>query len=277
MTDGRHFEFAAVPLPDGNCLFTMIDVTNSTRIEAALRERATGLEEADRVKTDFVANMSYELRTPLTSIGGFAEMLSAGYAGALAPAAADYVGAILESVARLSKLIDDVLDLTQGDTSGVVLERERIDLGGLCRSVGESQLGRVADKKQTLEIVIDPVRRHRPRRCPPPARIGRASCMRNAVAYTDEGGQIMLRATGDDDARDDHRARQWPRHHARGPGDGVRPLPPRDRQRRTATPRSASACRSPASSSRRMAARSNWSRTVGEGTAVTLTIPRAPA
>ena len=77
LTDGRHFDFAAVPLPDGNALFTMVDVTDSSRIEAALRERATALEEADRVKTDFVANMSYELRTPLTSIGGFGEMLAA--------------------------------------------------------------------------------------------------------------------------------------------------------------------------------------------------------
>src|SRR5206468_10412822 len=93
MTDGRHFQFAAVPLPDGNALFTMVDVTDSTRIEAALRERAKALEEADRVKTDFVANMSYELRTPLTSIGGFSEMLAAGYAGKLAPKASDYVGA----------------------------------------------------------------------------------------------------------------------------------------------------------------------------------------
>ena len=198
MTDGRHFEFAAVPLPDGNCLFTMIDVTDSTRIEAALRERAAGLEEADRVKTDFVANMSYELRTPLTSIGGFAEMLSAGYAGELAPAAADYVGAILESVARLSKLIDDVLDLTRGDTSGVVLDRERIDLGGLCRAVGESQLGRIAGKKQSLEIVIDrsagivlgDARR---------LRESVEHVMRNAVTYTDEGGQLILRASGDAD------------------------------------------------------------------------------
>ena len=138
LTDGRHFEFAAVPLPDGNALFTMVDVTDSTRIQEALRERATALEQADRIKTDFVANVSYELRTPLTSIGGFAEMLAGGYAGKLAPAAADYVDAILEAVARLSKLIDDVLALTQGEASVTPMERERIDLAGLCRMAIEA-------------------------------------------------------------------------------------------------------------------------------------------
>src|SRR5436853_630154 len=108
MTDGRHFAYAAVPLPDGNALFTMVDVTDSTRIESALRERAAALEAADRVKTDFVANMSYELRTPLTSIGGFAEMLGAGYGGKLSPKAADYVDSMLEAVGRLSQLSNHV-------------------------------------------------------------------------------------------------------------------------------------------------------------------------
>ena len=197
MSDGRHFEFAAVPLPDGNCLFTMIDVTDSTRIEAALRERATALEEASRVKTDFVANMSYELRTPLTSIGGFAEMLAGGCAGKLAPAASDYVDAIEEAVARLSKLINDVLDLTQGDTRAIVLERERIDIGGLCRSVGEALGSRAASKKQQFDSVIEASagtvvgdsRR---------LRESVEHVLRNAIAYTDDGGKITLRATGDD-------------------------------------------------------------------------------
>ena len=124
LTDGRHFEFAAVPLPDGNALFTMVDVTDSTRIEAALRERATALEEADRVKTDFVANMSYELRTPLTSIGGFARDAGRRLCGRDCRAEArDYVGAILESVERLSKLVDDVLDLTTRATRAASLSR----------------------------------------------------------------------------------------------------------------------------------------------------------
>src|SRR5439155_418780 len=129
MTDGRQFQFAAVPLPDGNALFTMVDVTDSSRIESALRERAAALEEADRVKTDFVANVSYELRTPLTSIGGFAELLGGGYAGDLTEKGQDYVSAILESVERLSKLINDVLDLTTGDAAAVPLEKERAALG----------------------------------------------------------------------------------------------------------------------------------------------------
>ena len=58
LADGRHYEFAAVPLPDGNGLFTMLDITDSRRIEQALRDRAGALEEADKVKTAFVANMS---------------------------------------------------------------------------------------------------------------------------------------------------------------------------------------------------------------------------
>ena len=197
MTDGRHFEFAAVPLPDGNALFTMVDVTDSTRIEAALRERATGLEEADKVKTDFVAGMSYELRTPLTSIGGFAEMLAQGYAGKLPAAASDYVDAILESVERLAKLIDDVLDLTQGDRRGIVLDRERIDMAGLCRTVAESIEPRAAERKQSFKLAIDPsagVVIGDSRRL----RESLEHVLRNAVAYTQDKGKIGLSASGDD-------------------------------------------------------------------------------
>jgi len=196
MTDGRHFQFAAVPLPDGNALFTMVDVTDSTRIEAALRERATALEEADRVKTDFVANMSYELRTPLTSIGGFAELLGGGYAGDLSTKARDYVSAIVESVERLSKLINDVLDLTTGDTRGVVLEKERVDVAGLCRAASEAVKPRAAEKAQTLDLAISPSAGH----VFGDARRLRESIehvLQNAIAYTDRKGRITLSADGD--------------------------------------------------------------------------------
>ncbi|HSG33529.1 MAG TPA: PAS-domain containing protein, partial [Sphingomonadaceae bacterium] len=64
--NGRILEFAGVPLPDGNGLLTVLDITDSQKAEDALRERNVALEEADAVKTRFLANMSYEFRTPLT-------------------------------------------------------------------------------------------------------------------------------------------------------------------------------------------------------------------
>jgi len=197
LTDGRHFEFAAVPLPDGNALFTMVDVTDSTRIQDALRERATALEQADRIKTDFVANVSYELRTPLTSIGGFAEMLAGGYAGELAPAATDYVDAILEAVARLSKLIDDVLALTQGDKSGTPMERERIDIAGLCRMAVDAVQASAEAKEQKLEVTFEPATGF----AFGDVRLLRESIehvLDNAIAYTDRKGRIRLEASGDE-------------------------------------------------------------------------------
>jgi signal transduction histidine kinase len=197
MTDGRQFQFAAVPLPDGNALLTMVDVTDSSRIESALRERAAALEEADRVKTNFVANMSYELRTPLTSIGGFAELLGGGYAGELAPKAKDYVSAILESVERLSKLINDVLDLTTGDGGAVTLEKERVDIGGLCRAAFDTAKQRASEKAQKLDLEISPTAGH----VFGDARRLRESVehvLQNAIAYTDRKGQIRVAADGDD-------------------------------------------------------------------------------
>jgi signal transduction histidine kinase len=193
--DGREFEFAAVPLPDGNALFTMLDVTASRTVEAALRERTAALEEADRLKTAFVSNMSYELRTPLTSIAGFAEMLDGGYGGELPGAAVEYVGAILQSVARLGTLIDNVLDLTQSDSGSLVLADEEVDLAALCREAAaalepaleakgidfsldlEKGLGAVTGDRQRLRQSLDNV-------------------LRNAVAYTADGGRILLHGIG---------------------------------------------------------------------------------
>lgn len=192
--DGRHFEFAGVPLPDGNALFTMLDISDSRRIETALRDRNDALEAADRVKTAFVANMSYELRTPLTSIQGFAEMLGEGYAGKLSKQADGYVDAILESVARLSALVDDVLALTETDQDK--LERATVDLESVALTAAEAvaplakrksidfaievapSTGTVKGDAKTLRQMVEHMLRH-------------------AVGGTGEGGRVLLHTDGD--------------------------------------------------------------------------------
>ncbi|SFR96320.1 sensor histidine kinase [Sphingomonas jatrophae] len=197
LADGRHFEFAAVPLPDGNALFTMLDITAGRQIEEALRGRTEALEQADRLKTAFVANMSYELRVPLTSIGGFAEMLAGGYAGDLSETAGDYVQAILLSVTRLSGLIDDVLDLTQSDAGTLALAEEAVDLAAVARAAADEAAARA--KERRLDFVVDVdgsvgVSRGDERRL----KQAIDHLLRNAVGYTQPGGRVLFRARGDE-------------------------------------------------------------------------------
>lgn len=154
--DGRSFDFAAIPLPDGNALFTMLDVTDSRRIEQVLRDQNEALAEADKVKTAFLTNMSYDLRTPLTSIGGFAEMMEAGYAGVLPQTAQDYVAAILDATAKLSGMIDTVLDLTQGEAGTLPLERAPVDLAALVEACRARWSGAAAEKQIEIGIDIKP-------------------------------------------------------------------------------------------------------------------------
>src|SRR3546814_17691559 len=112
----------------------MLDITDSRRIESALRERNEAREAADRLKSAFVANMSYELRTPLTSILGFAEMLMAGYAGELHGQQGDYIASILDAAGRLQGLIDNILDLAISDAGALKLDIETIDIQALADS-----------------------------------------------------------------------------------------------------------------------------------------------
>ena len=191
MADGRTLEFAGVPLPDGNGLLTVLDITDSQRAEQALRERATALAEADAVKTRFLANMSYEFRTPLTSIGGFAELLAAGLGGELSEAGRDYVAGILTSSARLTEQIESVLDLTQSEAGLLPLAREEIDLLPFVARIAEERSSVLREAGVTLDVrgdkgagkVVGDTRR-----------LGRAlgHLIDNAIAASPRDGHVLV-------------------------------------------------------------------------------------
>jgi signal transduction histidine kinase len=191
--DGRHFDVTAVPLPDGNALVTMLDTTDHHRAERALRDRNEALEAADRVKTSFLANMSYELRTPLTSIKGFAEMLHGGFAGKLSDSGTEYSEAILVSVERLGTMIDEVLDLTQNE--GAALEKAPVDIEHAAHNAAEA-VAPLA-KAKGIELVVEDAgsagsitgdaRR---------IRQVIEHLLRHAVAATPEQGRVLLHLDG---------------------------------------------------------------------------------
>lgn len=153
-TDGCELIYNAVPLPDGATLFTFLDVTDSVRIERALRERNEALEAADRLKTEFVAHISYELRTPLNSVIGFAELLDKEYYGPLNGQQHDYVANILESSALLLVLINDILDLAVVEAGGMKLEISAFDIGRMLANVATMAREDLRKRQHDLRLEV---------------------------------------------------------------------------------------------------------------------------
>jgi len=191
LADGRTLRFAGRPLPDGNGLLTVLDITDSQKAEAALRERNAALEEADAVKTRFLANMSYELRTPLTSIGGFAELLQSGVGGELNESGREYADAIVSSAADLAEHIESILDLSQSEAGLLPLATEQIELAPFVRAVVEERRLRAERSGLVLELQAeeDAGSIHGDRR-----RLTRAvgHLLDNAISATPRGGRILV-------------------------------------------------------------------------------------
>ena len=194
LADGRTLEYAGVPLPDGNGLLTVLDITDSQKAETALRERNAALLEADGVKTRFLANMSYEFRTPLTSIGGFAELLQAGIGGELSEQGKEYVEAILTSVARLGEQIENVLDLSQSEAGMLPLANDEIELFALLTRIVEDRGQRIRDAGLILDLRGN---KGAGRIMGDKRRLARAlgHVLDNAIAATPKGGRILVEVT----------------------------------------------------------------------------------
>lgn len=129
--DGSTIEFSYVPLPDGSNLMSYYDVTDHTKLETALEERKIAQKNADRLKSDFISKMSYEMRTPLNAIIGYSELLAKEYAGKLNPQQKIYCTDILTSSTRLLSLVNNILDLAMIESGHIQLKREKCDFWAL--------------------------------------------------------------------------------------------------------------------------------------------------
>jgi signal transduction histidine kinase len=150
----RILQYETVPLPDGNTLLTFSDISASARMERALRDRADALEAADRLKNNFLSNVSYEIRTPLTSVLGFAEGLQLGIAGPLSPKQKEYVLDIRKSSEELKSIIDAIIDLSAIDAGAMELNLEQVDVSELLQNVAERQSPAIDQRDQVLNIEV---------------------------------------------------------------------------------------------------------------------------
>ena len=198
LPDGRIVDYAATGLPDAKTLFTYIDVTDSLRIERALRERNEALVAADLIKSEFLENMSYELRTPLNTILGFAEILHNDYFGTLNERQQEYSSGILEASGQFLSMINDMLDLASIQAGHLHVDMEPFRIADAIDSVLEKYRERAqrrqirlrVDIAQSLSEMVSDQRR---------VEQILGNLISNAVKFTPPGGEVVISASNVED------------------------------------------------------------------------------
>jgi two-component system phosphate regulon sensor histidine kinase PhoR len=156
------------------------------------------LQSLDQAKTSFVASSSHDLRTPLTSIAGYAEMLADGDAGPLPPTQAKMIDAIFRNTRRLQALIEDMLTISTIELGAFTSRLRPIDVTELVPQAVDAIRPSAAESGLTLEagspdgeLVVDGDREQLDRVL--------LNLLSNAVKYTPRGGRVTLTAAREND------------------------------------------------------------------------------
>lgn len=189
--DTSVIDYTAMPLPDGATLLTFADVTDAKHYERALVERNEALIAADRLKNQFIGHVSYELRTPLTTIIGFSDLLASEHIGTLNPKQREYLSDINISSRTLLAIINDILDLATIDAGGLELKLGVVDVNAVIDAAILGVREAAIRKQLTLDIAIasdadtfvaDEAR----------VRQMAYNLLSNAVGFSKQGGTIMI-------------------------------------------------------------------------------------
>ena len=192
--DGTVLHYITQPLPDGNTLIAFADETAQRAVEGALRGRAEAFEAADRLKTEFVRNVSYQLRSPLTTILGYAEFLQSETNGELNSRQMDNVNSILTASDHLNKLIENILDLALIEAGRMDLDLEDFALAEIVQEGIDLTVGKASDTEINVhaEIGDNLGTIHADKR-----RIRQIlfNLLSNSMRFTEPGGEITVSAT----------------------------------------------------------------------------------
>ncbi len=152
--NGDVLDYATVPLPDGGTLVTFVDVTDSVNVERALLEKNEALQQADQIKNAFIQHVSYELRSPLTNIIGFAQLLADPKFGDLSEKQGEYAEYIQSSSSALLAIINDILDLATLDAGIMELDLGEVDVASTVSAAVEGLKDRIAEARINLRTHV---------------------------------------------------------------------------------------------------------------------------
>ena len=172
---GRTVALTARPLARGGAVLAAFDLTELRRLET--------------IRRDFVANVSHELKTPLTVIGGFAETLADP-----SVASADrerFVETIVANVRRMQRIVDDLLDLSRIESGGWVPQPTGVDVAAAAADAMLPCRDGARDKGVTLDIDV-PADAATAMADPTAVRQVVANLVENAIRYTPRGGRVTV-------------------------------------------------------------------------------------
>jgi signal transduction histidine kinase/ActR/RegA family two-component response regulator len=182
--EGRTLAITAAPLGAGDeagTVWTVRDVSERARL--------------DRLKSEFVATASHELRSPLTSIKGFAELLA--LSDDLNDREREFAEMILLSADRMVELANDLLDVASVEAGQIELRRRPVDLGEAVDEVAALMRPRFEEKGQRLHVDVEG---RVPRALADPARVRQVltNLLANAHLYTGDGGRVAVVVEAED-------------------------------------------------------------------------------
>jgi signal transduction histidine kinase len=168
--------------------YRQVEDSNSKLVEALKEAKA-----ASRLKSSFLATVSHELKTPLTSVLGFSEMLISGGVGELNTQQADCARAIREKGMALSEMVSGILELTRLEAGVVKLDRFRMGVAPMILDVVEAFRQKAFEKGIAImtdvpenlpEIEYDPQKLWQVLKC----------LVDNAIKFSNTGGEVYVRA-----------------------------------------------------------------------------------
>ncbi|MDG4884828.1 PAS domain-containing sensor histidine kinase [Mesorhizobium sp. WSM4884] len=152
LVNGTVLSYAVIHLPNGQVMMTFVDVTDTVNVERALKDRNEALEKSDQLKNEFVQHVSYELRSPLTNIIGFTELLSLPATGPLTPKQREYVEHVGSSSSVLLTIVNDILDLATVDAGIMQLDISEMSIDRTIAAAAELVADRLEEHQIKLEV-----------------------------------------------------------------------------------------------------------------------------
>lgn len=190
-TDGSILKISYIPLPDGSHLVTYLDVTDSIHVERVLREKNEALEAADHIKSEFISNVSYQLRAPLNTVIGFSEILLHQFYGKINDKQREYCDGILGCSKQLLSHINDILDLASIQAGRMELSKTAFNFNDLLKHTLDLVRQKAMESKLTISLEYGPENHlcygdH--------TRLKQVlfNLLNNAIQFTQEGGVINL-------------------------------------------------------------------------------------